>query len=244
MTRLTTIAISISVLVVGTATAGFAPSAEERCQAGRAKAAGKYARCIQNEIGTTYLRATTGNSLPNTEKFGKCVTKYAATWTRLQAEAAASPATETCDAARYVDNPDGTVTDNLTALQWEKKTSDATVHDKDNSYSWTDTVTAADGTAFTTFLAGLNGAGFAGQYDWRLPTLAELASIMQPLCPTAPCIDPIFDPIGALPYWSSTSDQVTPSYAWFVIFENGFPVSGPKSILASPWGARAVRGGF
>ena len=239
MTRLHIVALSL--LVVGTATAGVPPSAEERCQAGRAKAAGKYAQCIQNQVGKTYLRASTGNSLPNPVTFGKCVTKYGGTWVQLGALGSS-----TCGTARYVDNNDGTITDNLTALQWEKKTSDATVHDKDNTYGWTsaDIGTAADGTVFTTFLAELNGTGFAGHYDWRLPTLAELASIMQPNCPTAPCIDSTFVPIGSLPYWSSTSDQFTPSYAWFVIFENGFPVSGPKSILASPWGARAVRGGF
>jgi len=52
-----------------------------------------------------------------------------------------------------------------------EKTDDATVHDKDNVYSWSAGGaggTAADGTAFTTFLASPNSGGcFAGQCDWR-----------------------------------------------------------------------------
>jgi hypothetical protein len=33
------------------------------------------------------------------------------------------------EAQRYVDNGDGTVTDNTTHLMWEKKTTDGSVHD-------------------------------------------------------------------------------------------------------------------
>jgi len=232
---------------LGTTTAGAAAAPEERCLAALSKAAGKYSQCIQNVIGRTYLAATTGNSLPNTTAFGRCVTKYAATWDHLQARAVVWPGVQTCEAPRWVDNGDGTVTDKLTGLQWEKKTSDATIHDKDNVYSWTISDTAADGSAFMAFLPTLNGAGFAGQNDWRLPTLAELASIMSPpypLCTSSPCIDAAFGPMGSYTaYWSSTSDQITPQYAWFVIFENGFPVSGPK-IISSNTAARAVRGGL
>src|SRR2546429_7397381 len=64
---------------------------------------------------------------------------------------------------RFVDNGDGTVTDNQTGLQWEQKTTTvgsgvnlADPHDVDNSYTWSSSGTAADGTAFTDFLATLN----------------------------------------------------------------------------------------
>jgi hypothetical protein len=69
----------------------------------------------------------------------------------------------------------------------------------------------ADGQAFTIFLAALNSGGcFAGQCDWRLPTLAELETILQAMtpspCDTSPCIDEeVFGPTVATYYWSDTT---------------------------------------
>jgi hypothetical protein len=72
-----------------------------------------------------------------------------------------------CYTDRFVDNSDGTITDNQTGLMWEKKadldnvpvncTSDAVCpnpHDADNSYTWTDNndpTSNPTGTAFTVF---------------------------------------------------------------------------------------------
>ena len=38
---------------------------------------------------------------------------------------------------RFVDNGDGTITDTKTGLQWEKKSDDGTIHDQDDTYTWT-----------------------------------------------------------------------------------------------------------
>jgi hypothetical protein len=53
---------------------------------------------------------------------------------------------------RFVDNGDGTVTDNQTGLQWEKKTTAvgsvanlADPHDVDNAYTWGNLRRAANG---------------------------------------------------------------------------------------------------
>jgi len=73
---------------------------------------------------------------------------------------------------RFFDNGDGTITDRLTCLVWEKKDNAGGIHDLNNVYQWSSSGTAADGDLFTTFLAGLNSAGFAGHHDWRIPTAA------------------------------------------------------------------------
>jgi hypothetical protein len=69
---------------------------------------------------------------------------------------------------------------------------DASIPDKDNVCSWSVGGSAADGTAFTTFLPALNGGCFAGQCDCRLPTIYELHPIVLEAypCTTSPCIDP------------------------------------------------------
>ncbi len=49
---------------------------------------------------------------------------------------------------RYRVNGDGAATDYDTGLQWEQKTDDGTVHDKDNTYTWSTLTDAPDGPAF------------------------------------------------------------------------------------------------
>lgn len=155
-------------------------------------------------------------------------------------------------AARFFDNGDGTITDTSTGLQWEKKTDDGTVHDKDNTYLWSLTLnTKPDGTVFTDFLATLNSnclgtsgdgstvtAGFAGHCDWRLPTIAELRTILD--CSFSICINPIFGPTFAGFYWSSTTSDFVLSNAWGGVFNFGDVVVDVKS---NDNFVRAVRGG-
>jgi hypothetical protein len=169
-------------------------------------------------------------------------------WPKLQAKASGTGST--CDNPRFNDNGDGTVTDRLTGLQWEQKTDDATVHDKDNTYTWSSGGagnTAADGTAFMTFLAALNSGGcFAGQCDWRLPTVAELQTILlapYPCGTSSPCVDPIFGPTVALYgwYWSATTNAPNPNIAWIVHFYDGSVNYFDKGLAEY---ARAVRAGL
>src|SRR5690606_36196369 len=59
--------------------------------------------------------------------------------------------TSGCWAARFIDNADGTITDNASGLTWEKKTelngsqNLANPHDADNLYRWSGTCTVATG---------------------------------------------------------------------------------------------------
>ena len=180
---------------------------------------------------------------------GKCVAKYAATRAKLQAKASGSGAT--CDNPRLVDNGDGTVTDRLTGLQWEKKTNLDSApnpfdpHDADNTYTWNATGAPADGTTFTDFPTTLNSGRFAGQCDWRLPTRDELLTIASPGYPacitaTEPRIDPVFGPTVAFNYWSATTLAAYPGDAWNVSFAPGSVYIGGSTAANN---VRAVRSG-
>lgn len=152
---------------------------------------------------------------------------------------------------RFTDNGDGTICDRDTGLMWEmKNASDGTAdlnnpNDVDNGYSWSITGTAPDGTAFTDFLPRLNGeiAGgdfpeqLGGHSDWRLPTSAELQTILD--CSFGvPCIDPIFGPTLKW-YWSSTSVDSVSNHAWIVSFLAGVQPTNKSDLVR----VRAVRGG-
>ena len=151
-----------------------------------------------------------------------------------------------------------TVFDKKTGLEWEKKTDDGGIHDKDNLYTWSTGTNNPDGTAFTVFLAALNGgacvtesadgetvssmAGCPGEghRDWRLPTIGELKTIVD-CSHGAPCVDPIFGPTQSYFYWSSSSYANFPNYAWLVYFYDG---DGYPFIKTYNLYVRAVRGGL
>lgn len=155
---------------------------------------------------------------------------------------------------RFVDNGDGTVTDTQTRLMWEKKTGTVggsrdfnDPENVNNSYTWcigtfyaleldviicTNSSSPPDGTAFTDFLPRVNGTlcsgsscpALGGHSDWRLPTSAELQTIIDGSasgcgwgCLPGPCVDPTFGPTQSNFYWSSTTYQVVPNAAWGVI---------------------------
>jgi hypothetical protein len=163
------------------------------------------------------------------------------------------------------------------------------VHYSNNGYSWSSTGTEPDGEVFTDFLARLNGdptvvaataaeargnpaedptTCFAHQCDWRLPTVAEQATLFtgvgvrrevredgseRVICfdlltsahTPLDCVDPAFGAFHeggrAALGWSSTTHPSGTHLAW--LWDTRFPegnAGGPKTNAIS---ARAVRAG-
>jgi hypothetical protein len=175
-----------------------------------------------------------------------------------------------CDPPRFVDNGNGTISDNQTGLVWEKKLAadgsqggscndgtqaNRSIHCVNNAYQWSTNLNDPNGALFTDFLARINtelstsadgstvaDVCFAGHCDWRAPNIAELRTILlaQFPCGTSPCIDPIFGPTISSSYWSSTTFASNPGGAWFVHFTSGNVGSFNKDDFVR---VRAVRGG-
>lgn len=72
-------------------------------------------------------------------------------------------------APTFSDNGDGTITDGVTGLMWEKLSNDGGIHSQNGTYTWTNSVSVK--------IAALNSAGFGGYSDWRLPSVSELSSL-------------------------------------------------------------------
>lgn len=164
---------AIGLFVVGlvASAAHAAATAAQACQAERAKAVGAYALCQRQ----AQAKLQTAQNYDLLAGLSQCRVKYTGTWAKLHKKG--TLAASSCTAARFVDNGDATVTDNLTALQWEKKPNlDGTPnfidpHDADNLYMWCvdgnscDDANAADGTAFTDFVQSLNSGGCRGRRE-------------------------------------------------------------------------------
>ena len=117
----------------------------------------------------------------------------------------------------YTDNGDRTVLDHATGLMWQQS----------GSKEW---LTYDDGKKY---VEGLNMDRFAGYDDWRLPTIDELTSLLEPeKKDNGLYIDPIFDKNQ---WWCWSADTVKGSSgrAWRVDFTSGGVVSFPASAAAS-----------
>lgn len=111
------------------------------------------------------------------------------------------------------------VIDRTTGLMWQQSNSSKKMHFKE----------APD------YIAKLNLKKFAGFDDWRLPTLEELMSLMEPAkIENGRYIDSFFDQKES---WIWSADQLQQaSEAWYVVFLYGYcmhsDVSKPKVVRA------------
>jgi len=249
---------ALLLVVSSSATAALAPT--QKCEIAKNSAAARKVSCLTAEhdkavagkpsdtsrCTAAFNRAFAAAEAAAIKAGGSCPTTNDVAAIEERVDSASRGIGAALSGVHFVDNGDGTITDTRTGLQWEKKVAGQGTHGTDNTYAWT--TTGPD------FLAGLNNCtsadgstvagGFAGHCDWRLPTLAELETIIDlnaPGCSSgSPCIDPIFGPTVTDAYWSSTSMAGNPTQAWCVYFGNGNACFSGKSDDVF---VRAVRGG-
>lgn len=138
------------------------------------------------------------------------------------------------------------VRDDRTGLLWEAKTSDMGLHSKWHTYTWfnpddqqnggvegregeADDSTCGspavvkDGCDTAKYVAAVNALGWCGHKDWRLPTVDELASIVD-YTTFLPAVSKNYfsDIVMPAGFWTSSPSAAGPSYAWIVIFDDGY----------------------
>jgi hypothetical protein len=160
-------------------------------------------------------------------------------------------ATRSGMALSFTDNGDGTITDNVTGLMWEKKSRDGSLHDREKSFTW------APGTGSIWEWIGQvnaeNGKGFADHTDWRIPNVKELDSIVDygfasptasaefNMSCTGSCGVTTCSCTKTSGYWSATTLPSLTTSAFVVRFSDGKISDSDKTMTAF---ARAVRGGL
>jgi Protein of unknown function (DUF1566)/Viral BACON domain len=126
-----------------------------------------------------------------------------------------------------------------------------TPHDADNTYTWYDSNPATnggnaggwgDGKNTENFIKALNDARYGGFRDWRMPTIKELAYIVNHSIsyPGLTINTNYFPNTVASFYWSSTTSAGDTNGAWGVYFGYGDDNDGSKY---GSYYVRAVRGG-
>ena len=123
---------------------------------------------------------------------------------------------------RFEDNGDMTVTDRKTALMWMKEDSYLRAG---HWVNWFESIQ---------YIKQLNEEGFANRYDWRVPTVNELATIYEASKTNSKVlgkgmiihIDPIFAKEGSASLW--TIEENGNYNAFGVILNTGKRFSGPK----------------
>lgn len=139
----------------------------------------------------------------------------------------------------FADNGDGTITDRVTGLSWQKR-------DDGTTRNWAAAVSYCEKLAL------------GGHDDWRLPSKKELITIID-YGRADPAVDPTFFPDTKRGwYWTATSRAVDPSYAWSIFSANGRIHGNHKSggtpfassgrifggLKSGDFYARCVRGGL
>ena len=110
----------------------------------------------------------------------------------------------------FTDNSDGTITDNLTQLIWQKVPNNSAL-------TWENALAYAE------------GLSLANASDWRLPNIKELQSLNNELATNPSVFTPYFNNLGVHFYWSTTSLPNQTTKAWYWSTQSGITAYDVKT---------------
>ena len=112
---------------------------------------------------------------------------------------------------RFLDNGDGTFTDSLTSLVWQR-------------IAYFDSITWEQALAYADTLS------LGGHTDWRLPNIKELQSLTDPKLISPSVSVTAFPSIHIDKYWSSTTLPNHTTWAWYLNTQFGITTYDAKSV--------------
>ncbi|HKQ35906.1 MAG TPA: DUF1566 domain-containing protein [Nitrospiraceae bacterium] len=150
-------------------------------------------------------------------------------------------------------NPNPTMDVSELTQNWDKKLpsasrftilsafGDAAVRDDETGLVWEKTLETKE-VSWTDARAACADKDVGGRKGWRLPSIFELASVMDLSMRTGPTL-PLGHPFTNVlmdVYWSATTVAGTPNSAWLIFFDTGKVLHGFKTVTFHAW---CVRGG-
>ena len=151
-------------------------------------------------------------------------------------------------------NPNPTTDVSQSAHSWDKKLPSvsrftvlsafggAAVRDEETGLVWEKTLETIE-LSWTAARVACADKDVGGRRGWRLPSVIELASLVDPSIRTGPTLPPghPFTNVEMDAYWSATTISGNPNSAWLVFFDTGKVLNGFKTIIFHSW---CVRGGM
>lgn len=140
--------------------------------------------------------------------------------------------------SRYMNNANGTVSDQLTGLMWSGSANapGPAACGPNAGKSWLDALAYA---------ACLNTGNYLGYADWRVPTIRELGSLID-ISRFSPAltVNHPFSSVQRGAYWSSTTTAAGNTSAWGINMDSGELISLPKAGNGYAWPVRTMNQTF
>ncbi len=144
---------------------------------------------------------------------------------------------------KYNTQPWACVKHKETGTMWEVKTLDGSFRDLKYKYPWqgdNNTACTNDICSAAQYVERINQINLCGYDDWRLPSSAELATLldMEQTYPTPKTNIRFFPNTGHNFYWSSTLYKYDQEFARFIYFSSGYDYFDIKT---NPMNIRVIR---
>lgn len=113
----------------------------------------------------------------------------------------------------------------------------AAVRDNNTGLVWEQTIGAATHTWISAISHCIN-KNVGGTRGWRLPSVVELSSLIDPSLPSPYVPGSVFTGVQSDHYWSATTNANIPTGAWVVLFSTGFVGDATKTDSRLVWCVR------